>query len=269
MVSVQHCVGSILVCISTSDSWPALLTRTCSAPYLSIVALTILEAKPSAVTSPGTLIASPPASLISDATCKQCPLLHRDKKCNCKAEWCNTCSDLLLSMSVTTTLAPCSAKSLAAAAPTPWPEPVMIATCRLSKSGQTARISAHALHFLTCPASIGVAARVHCAWIYKVCPSVLLDAKCPASTWTRSRPLAMLACLCCEWSVFDAKYASKPLRKEIDGAQSVRAMSLRKTSRQSADSGWPGRPAWRICMQEEEARHYILLMTAADQMSMS
>ena len=34
-----------------------------------MVAFMIFEAKSSDVTSPGTLIASPPASLISDATC--------------------------------------------------------------------------------------------------------------------------------------------------------------------------------------------------------
>ena len=41
-----------------------------------------------------------------------------------------TCFALEPSRSVTTSLAPCWAKSFAAAAPRPWPEPVMMATCR-------------------------------------------------------------------------------------------------------------------------------------------
>ena len=40
-----------------------------------------------------------------------------------------TCFALEPSRSVTTSLAPCWANSFAAAAPRPWPEPVMMATC--------------------------------------------------------------------------------------------------------------------------------------------
>ena len=46
----------------------------------------------------------------------------------------------------------------------------------------------------TCPASIGVVACVHCfsTLVAFSCP-LLLDAKCPASTWIRPRSLVTLA----------------------------------------------------------------------------
>lgn len=59
---------------------PALLTRMCRAPYFSIVALMILGAKSSAVTSPGTLSASPPASRMLDATCTSARLCEPHQK---------------------------------------------------------------------------------------------------------------------------------------------------------------------------------------------
>ena len=62
------------------DRSPALLTRMCRAPYFSIVALMILGAKSSAVTSPGILSASPPASRMLDATCTETRLSGAHQK---------------------------------------------------------------------------------------------------------------------------------------------------------------------------------------------